>query len=120
MEGWARQLGGRYLTDVSDDEEWEFVLPYLLLSRADNRSAVHRRPHGAVHAGVGRTGRLRWRQAPQGLEGAHRGRAIIAQCAGDLDVAYRPHFLKCITNPWLCPFSKAWTRTTLSAGFENS
>jgi transposase len=29
-----------YLTDVSD-EEWEFVLPYLLLSRADNRSRQH-------------------------------------------------------------------------------
>ena len=29
-----------YLTDVSD-EEWEFVLPYLLLSREDNRSRQH-------------------------------------------------------------------------------
>ena len=29
-----------YLTDVSD-EEWEFVLPYLLLSREDSRSRQH-------------------------------------------------------------------------------
>ena len=29
-----------YLTDVSD-EEWAFVLPYLLLSREDNRSRQH-------------------------------------------------------------------------------
>ena len=29
-----------YLTDVSD-EEWSFVLPYLLLSRADNASREH-------------------------------------------------------------------------------
>ena len=29
-----------YGTDVSDDE-WEFVLPYLLLSREDNRSRQH-------------------------------------------------------------------------------
>jgi transposase len=29
-----------YLRDV-DDEEWEFVLPYLLLSREDSRSRQH-------------------------------------------------------------------------------
>jgi len=29
-----------YLTDVSD-EEWAFVLPYLLLSREDNQSRQH-------------------------------------------------------------------------------
>jgi transposase len=33
-------VGRSYLTDVSD-EEWEFVLPYLLLSRVDNRSREH-------------------------------------------------------------------------------
>lgn len=32
--------GRSYLTDVSD-EEWDFALPYLLLSREDNRSRQH-------------------------------------------------------------------------------
>lgn len=31
---------GSYLTDVSA-EEWKFVLPYLLLSRENNRSRQH-------------------------------------------------------------------------------
>ncbi len=34
------RVGASYLTDVSD-EEWDFVLPYLLLSREDNRSRKH-------------------------------------------------------------------------------
>jgi hypothetical protein len=34
--GKAERCG--YLTDVTD-EEWSFVLPYLLLSREDNGSA---------------------------------------------------------------------------------
>ena len=33
----GKGVGSGYLTDVSD-EEWAFVLPYLLLSRVDNAS----------------------------------------------------------------------------------
>jgi hypothetical protein len=92
----GESVGLSYLTDVSD-EEWEFVLPYLLLSCADQpesaarsagvvqRGAVHRedrqpvaldaaRPASLASAGVGRTGRIRWGQAAQGIQGAHRGR----------------------------------------------
>jgi transposase len=36
----VKGVGKSYLTDVSD-EEWGFVLPYLLLSREDNRSRQH-------------------------------------------------------------------------------
>ena len=38
--GMGKRVGRWYLTDVSD-EEWSFVLPYLLLSREDNRSRQH-------------------------------------------------------------------------------
>ncbi len=38
--GMGKTVVSSYLTDVSD-EEWAFVLPYLLLSREDNRSRQH-------------------------------------------------------------------------------
>jgi len=55
-----------YLTDVSD-EEWSFVLPYLLLSREDNRSRVHdlRDVFNAVRYVV--KGGNQWRLMPNDL-----------------------------------------------------
>ena len=38
--GVSKGIRRAYLTDVSD-EEWAFVLPYLLLSREDNASRQH-------------------------------------------------------------------------------
>src|SRR5271156_4307540 len=38
--GVSKGIRRAYLTDVSD-EEWAFVLPYLLLSRVDNASRQH-------------------------------------------------------------------------------
>src|SRR5260370_39804032 len=38
--GMGKGEGSGYLTDVTD-EEWLFVLPYLLLSREDNGSRQH-------------------------------------------------------------------------------
>jgi transposase len=38
--GMGKVVRAGYLTDVSD-EEWAFVLPYLLLSRVDNASREH-------------------------------------------------------------------------------
>jgi transposase len=55
-----------YLTDVSD-EEWSFVLPYLLLSRADNASREHdlRAIFNAVRYVV--KGGNQWRLMPNDL-----------------------------------------------------
>lgn len=55
-----------YLTDVTD-EEWSFVLPYLLLSRADNASREHdlRAIFNAVRYVV--KGGNQWRLMPNDL-----------------------------------------------------
>jgi len=55
-----------YLTDVSD-EEWAFVLPYLLLSREDNKSRVYplREVFNAVRYVV--KGGNQWRLMPNDL-----------------------------------------------------
>jgi hypothetical protein len=40
MEGWETRYGFARPSDVSD-EEWAFVLPYLLLSREDSAHREH-------------------------------------------------------------------------------
>jgi transposase len=62
--GKAERAG--YLTDVSD-EEWAFVLPYLLLSREDNASRQHdlRAIYNAVRYIV--KGGNQWRLMPHDL-----------------------------------------------------
>lgn len=66
--GWmANQGKAGYPSDVSD-EEWAFVLPYLLLSRADSAHREH--DLRAVFNGVryiARTGN-QWRFMPHGRE----------------------------------------------------
>src|SRR5260370_7823291 len=64
--GMGKGEGSGYLTDVTD-EEWLFVLPYLLLSREDNGSRQHdlRAIFNAVRYVV--KGGNQWRVIPHGL-----------------------------------------------------
>ena len=64
--GMSGEVRRGYLTDVSD-EEWAFVLPYLLLSREDNKSRVYalREVFNAVRYVV--KGGNQWRLMPNDL-----------------------------------------------------